>query len=96
MRPTLSLFSLAAVLALVATPAYGDLLFTLTPSFETGASGSLPSDANACLSPTCALFSGSLIDTDTDGSLIFLSGIDVTWAPGNPSWGFLALDNTFF
>lgn len=97
MNPRLLLFTVAAAaLALGAVPAYGDVIFTLSAPVQSGSPGSLPPDANSCLPPTCALFSGSLTDTDTDGSIVLLNSADVTWSAGNPSVGFLTLDNTFF
>jgi|SRR5450432_961444 hypothetical protein len=76
------LFPLLAFLA-VATPACGSLLFQLTPAVVTGSPG-----------PNPVIFQGTLTDTDTDGSFLFLNDIGVTFnAPGG---SFLSVDPNFF
>ncbi len=93
---TSTLACLAVLLAL-ATPAYGfsDLDFTLDFNTGSGSSTSLNPDADSCLPPNCVLFTGTLLDTDTDLSYIYLTDISVAFS-SNPPTGALTLDNTFY
>jgi hypothetical protein len=85
-----------AVLALAAAPAYaGDLTFTLDSSTGSGSPMNLNPDADFCGPPNCALFTGTLFDTDTDDSYLFLETIEVTFS-SNPASGALTIDNTFY
>jgi len=72
-----------AAFALAAVPAFaGGLSFTLDPTVETGAGGS------------SVIFSGTLVDTDTDDSALFMNGIDVAFTP--PAGSYLTADPNFF
>jgi hypothetical protein len=85
-----------AALALAAAPAYaGDLTFTLDSSTGSGSPTNLNPDADICVPPNCALFTGALFDTDTDDSYLFLDSIGVTFS-SNPVSGSLTIDNTFY
>lgn len=55
----------------------------------------MPDSDPPCLQPNCVLFSGTLLDNDTDDSLLFLNTIGVTFSPG-PTSGDLTIDNTFY
>ncbi len=88
---------LAASLALIA-PVYGQasLIFTLDSGTGSGSPASLNPSANPpCFQPNCVLFTGTLFDSDTDLSYLYLSAIGVTFSSG-PSTGYLTLDNTFY
>lgn len=88
---------LAVVLAFASAPAYGDsdLTFTLDSGIGSGASTNLSPDADTCLPPNCVLFSGTLFDTDTDLSDLYLTDISVAFS-SNPASGALTVDNTFY
>jgi len=94
----------AITIPLAAAPAYGssiaDLMFTLSPNIETGSPSNVAPDPDPpCLANGCALFYGTLTDTDvsTDPSYpyMLLSGISVSFSPG-PASGSLMVDNTFY
>ena len=93
--PVLTFF--IVVLALAAAPARGqDLTFTLDSPAGSGSPTNLVPDPDPpCLQPDCLVFSGTLLDNDTDDSLLFLNSIDVTFSPG-PGSGALTLDGTFY
>lgn len=73
------LFLLVGFLA--AVPASGSLVFTLTPATLTGLPGVNP-----------LVFQGTLTDTDTDNSFLFLNDIRVTFTA--PAGSFLSVDPT--
>jgi hypothetical protein len=100
MRPRLFTFLLSALLALAAAPVYGDdLTFALTPNTGAGSPTSNSPYPGNCIPPNCVLFSGTLTDTDTDGSYIFFDyfpiDISVTFS-SSPVSGSLSLDSTFY
>lgn len=63
----------------MAVPASGNLVFTLSPSALSGQPGG-----------AAAIFQGTLLDTDTDGSFLFLNDILVTFA--SPGSAYLSVD----
>ena len=84
------------LLALTALPLFAqDLSFTLDSDFGLGSTPDLAaSPGPPCLPPACVLFSGTLLDNDTDGSFLSLEDISVTFLP-DPASGGLTPDNTF-
>lgn len=102
MRPWIPALLFSAVLALTASPAFGDsdLVFTLVSNTGSGFPTNLtPDPGPPCLAPNCVLFSGTLTDTDVDTDpsypdMVF-PGIGVSFS-SNPSSGSLSIDNTFY
>lgn len=90
-------FALLLAFVFASAPAYADSDLTFTLDFGTGSgsSTSLKPDADTCLPPNCVLFSGTLSDTDTDLSDVYLTSISVTFST-TPSSGALTVDNTFY
>jgi hypothetical protein len=88
-----------AALSLGAAPAFGDSLGDLSISLvpDTGSGSPAPGtvDSGDCtLYSYCVLFSGTLTDNDTDASLLFVTGFDVSFTP-TPGTGSLLPDGTF-
>ncbi len=95
-----------AAAALIASPVFGqigDLSLTLNPDSGAGyVPNALPEPDPPCLSVDgCVLFTGTLLDTDSDDSFISLSDpltglADITLTLSvSPANGGLTLDNTF-
>jgi hypothetical protein len=87
---------LLAALGMCAT-AFGSVTFTLNPTSETypfGALGSTCQTYSLSSSSSCVIFSGTLTDTDTDGSLTSLNSISILYgSPGDASY--FTIDNVF-
>jgi hypothetical protein len=83
-----------ALLGMSAT-AFGDLMVTLTPSTVVYPPSSDPAQCQLNGTAPCVVFSGTLTDTDTDGSLLYLESAAINFTvPGDASY--FTLDNTFF
>jgi hypothetical protein len=102
----LSILPVLALLPLTLTSALHAGTINLAFSLDNGGAGSgystsLNSDADCFSLPqaNCVIFTGTLMDTDTDGSDMFFAqfpaGIQAIFSP-NPSSGGLTLDNTFY
>jgi hypothetical protein len=85
------------MLGLSAT-AFGSLTATLSPSLEVyppGADTATCQTYSPSSSSTCVIFSGTLTDTDTDGSALYLTSANIVYSsPGDASY--LTLDNIFY
>jgi hypothetical protein len=78
----------------MAPAAFADLTAVLSPNVEVFPPGADPGICNTFGVAPCVQFSGTLTDTDTDGSFISLNGISITYGqPGDANY--LTLDNTF-
>lgn len=81
----------AAALALFAAPAWAGLAFQLQPSVGSGRPGTIP-----------VIFAGTLVDTDTDQSFLFLNDISIVFTPpaadlsADPTGQTPTSPNTFF
>lgn len=95
-----AIFVVIAAGTLTATAAFGqvgDLSFTLNSYFGAAtAPNSAPDPGALCsIEPGCVPFGGTLMDTDTDDSVMSLNSIGVVFST-NPAAGGLTLDNTFY
>jgi len=88
----------AAVPAFADSMPVGDLTFVLDSTTVSGnATGSNADPDNCALTPNCALFTGTLTNTDNDASdsyPMFISSLGVVF-DSIPANGGLTLDNTF-
>lgn len=95
MRSPMLLLLVAAV-ALVALPVYGDeLVFAISPFQESTVPGTSPDICQITGAAPCVQFSGTLTDTDTDGSLLVLTGISINFS-GSSGTYFTLDQNLFF
>lgn len=87
---------LASLALLAMSPsAFADLTAVLSPNVEIYPLGADPGTCNTYGAAPCVQFSGTLTDTDTDGTFIGLNSISLTY--GQPSdANYLTLDNTFY
>ena len=79
----------------MSAPAFGSLIFSLSPSVESYPPGFSTATCQANGSAPCVVFSGTLTDPDTDGSDTFLAGISVNFTLPAAN-GYFTVDNTFF
>jgi hypothetical protein len=70
------------------------LLLPAIPAFATGLQLTLNPAIQAGIPGGSVIFSGTLVDTDTDSSFLFLNDLSVLFTP--PADSYLSVDPTFF
>jgi hypothetical protein len=92
-----SLLIVSIVLLGMSAPAFGgSITITLNPSNEGYPLGSAAflCELNGSPGEPCVMFSGTITDTDTDGSYLFLNSVALD--PTVPADSYFTVDNTFY
>lgn len=83
----------SALLLAISAPAFADdVTIAFNPVTETYPPSYDTAQCELYGTPPCVVFSGTITDNDTDGSLLFLTGIDPTLSAYNE---YFTVDNTF-
>jgi hypothetical protein len=73
---------------------FGDLTMLLDPTVEVYPPGEDPSICEETVVAPCVVFSGTLTDNDTDGSVMNLNGVSVNFSGGDSAY--FTVDPNFF